>query len=721
MRRNLLSIIGIVALIVTFLLQPSGPAAAQDSIVKQAARGTLKPAVLDTGTVKRTLPTLSGGTRVTAAEVLQAQSGSSTGAATSAAAYRANLASGGKQTAVRRASTRLRTMSVSRTAAKQTGDNGNSQMGFALSTYGCSARRGQGGDANGNSSQSNGQGSNVRVNQDCTFRRQAEETIIYNPVDPTNLLAGQNDSRVGFNQTGFDWSLNNGKNWGDGLPPFRQKLNNPAREEPTAADPNRHTIQGGPGTLHTYDAASDPAVAFDSQGRAFYSAVAFDIATNASLLFVTQSPLGAKGSFFYNIGTFDRKYVVAEDNSPLVFHDKNFIAADKYPNSPNRDNVYVTWTVFKFDPRCQAPSTPDGVARYCESPIFGSMSTDHGVHWSTPEEISGTSDALCFFGNALDPNAKPNSCNFDQGSDPTVLPNGDLEVVFNNGNTGAGITDSQQLGVHCHPTGSSPAGTAHLNCISPSLVGRDASTGEPQCDFGRGPEECIPGAYIRTNDFPRINKNVNGNGLNSNLYATWQDYRNGEYDIQLSVSHDGGLTWKEAGTVNPDRGLDHYFPAVDIAPAGNGENGNGNGNGAGDNGSRDRVGDSYYRTERVPNEDTTPSGGFAPGQPGVQQGNSDYVLAGGTGEQTPYNFKVLSPVFAPPDGVQAGFNGDYSGLTINRGVEAHPIWSDTRNVDPYSPQNGVVHDEDIFTDALQLPNGTGQKSTGHVGQGSGGD
>ncbi|HEY3194917.1 MAG TPA: hypothetical protein VGK42_06740, partial [Candidatus Dormibacteraeota bacterium] len=47
---------------------------------------------------------------------------------------------------------------------------------------------------------------NVRVNQDCSFRRQAETDITFNPADPTNLLAGQNDSRVGFNQCGIDWS-----------------------------------------------------------------------------------------------------------------------------------------------------------------------------------------------------------------------------------------------------------------------------------------------------------------------------------------------------------------------------------------------------------------------------------------------------------------------------------------------------------------------------------
>jgi len=96
--------------------------------------------------------------------------------------------------------------------------------------------------------------------------------------------------------------------------------------------------------------------------------------------------------------------------------------------------------------------------------------------------------------------------------------------------------------------------------------------------------------------------------------------------------------------------------------------------------------------------------------------NSDYVLAGGFGAATPYDFKVVSPVFAPPDGIQAGFNGDYSGLTINRGEDAHPIWSDTRNIDPYAPLNGVIHDEDIFTDNVGLPNGNAKVSVGTIGK-----
>ncbi|TMA74543.1 MAG: hypothetical protein E6J58_15475 [Deltaproteobacteria bacterium] len=631
-------------------------ASGEDGIAKRAARGQLKAAVLKMKvqkdgqevTVTRTLPFLSAGTVVAAQQALGISAGDDREEAADAAGTGQDLPT--------------------------------ADLGSGPGSLGCPGR-----DSNGNK----------RVNQDCSFRRQAEETITFNPLDPNELLAGQNDSRVGFNQCGIDWSTDNGKHWGDLLPPFRQKLNEPFSQEPTASDPNRHTIGGGPGTEHTYDAASDPAVAIDAFGRGYFSCVVFDILSNASALFVTQSPPGAHGSFFFNV-TF-RQWMVAEDNNGLVFHDKNFIAADRDPNgvSPNKGNVYVTWTVFRFD---QSGS-------YQQSPIFGSMSTDGGRHFSTPEDISGSSDTLCFFGNFFDPTLGEHKCDFNQGSDPIVLPNGDLEVIFNNGNTPAGNPNGQQLGVHCHPTGNSATGTAHLNCVEPAKVGNDIITGEPQCDFGRGPEECIPGAYIRTNDFPRISRNTE----NGHLYAVWQDYRNQEYDIQLSISTDSGLTWHEAGTVNPDRGLDHYFPAVDKALTANGFN--------------DRVGVSYYRTERVPNENTTPTGGFLTCNPnqggdptacsaGVGLGNSDYVLAGGTGAQTPYDFKVVSPVFAPPDGAQTGFNGDYSGLTINKGTDAHPIWSDTRNVDPYAPANGVIHDEDIFTDNVGLPNGQARVTLG---------
>lgn len=526
----------------------------------------------------------------------------------------------------------------------------------------------------------------VRVNQDCTFRRQAETDITYNPVNPKNLLAGQNDSRVGYNQCGIDYSLDNGATWGDQLPPFRQKVNYPAAQEPTSNDPNRHTILGGNGTLHTYDAGSDPAVAFDSQGRGFFSCVGFDVLSNASLLYVTTSPRGAQGSYFYNLGTLgsttDRRFIVAEDNSARVFHDKEFITADANPSSPNRDNVYVTWTVFRFSPNCRGGSAE--AFAFCQSPIYGSMSTDHGFTWSTPEQISGVNRNLCFFGNYFDRRANAHACNNSQGSDPTVLPNGDLAVSFSNANTAAGNPNMQVLALHCSPRGSSTAGTAHFNCGAPSKVGNQLTAAAPKCDFGRGPEQCAPGTFVRApfETSPRIASN----SKNGNVFVTWFDYR-GSFVQNLAKSTDGGRTWSGSIMVDKDANNDHYFGAIDVAEVGN----------------LSQIGISYYRTHQVPNENRTPNGGFAPGDPGVGQEPSDYRLAGGNDlSASSYRTVVVSPVFPPPDGVQTGFLGDYSGLTINLGTQAHPFWSDTRNRNT-DPNNFVSRDEDVFTTTRQLP------------------
>src|SRR5439155_16813448 len=79
-------------------------------------------------------------------------------------------------------------------------------------------------------------------------------------------------------------------------------------------------------------------------------------------------------------------------------------------------------------------------------------------------------------------------------------------------------------------------------------------------------------------------------------------------------------------------------------------------------GASDHLAISYYRTCRVPNENAATV--FAPPQPGVQKENSDYTLSGGHGRNTPYGARPVSPVFPPPDGLQTGFMGDYSGITV---------------------------------------------------------
>jgi len=324
MRRRILSALAVAALLTSLLISTPITATAKDSPIKRAAKGLLRPAVIKApglsaaSTFVKKAPFISSGLLQAAEESLERADASS----------------------------------------------GEGSLSVSESSLGCAHRNPEG---------------NVRVNQDCTYRRQAETTIAVNPMDPNNLIAGQNDSRVGFNHCGIDYSFDGGRSWGDMLPPFWQRLNR---------NPAGHTILGGPPAFRTYDAASDPALAFDSRGRAFFTCVLFDVADNANGILVASSPAGAGGSFYNNVPAGGTSYVVVEDNNDFIFHDKEFITADTYASSPFRDNVYLTWTVFNFG--CGPMKD-----QYCWSKIYFSRSTNHAVTWSKPLEISGIAPGLC--------------------------------------------------------------------------------------------------------------------------------------------------------------------------------------------------------------------------------------------------------------------------------------------------------------------------------------
>lgn len=60
-------------------------------------------------------------------------------------------------------------------------------------------------------------------------------------------------------------------------------------------------------------------------------------------------------------------------------------------------------------------------------------------------------------------------------------------------------------------------------------------------------------------------------GQDSTLYAAWADGRNGDEDVFLRRSPDGGRTWGAAARVNNNRlsdGTDQYLPRVAVAPNG---------------------------------------------------------------------------------------------------------------------------------------------------------
>jgi len=230
----------------------------------------------------------------------------------------------------------------------------------------------------------NGQ-TNTRVVQDCSLRAQAGEVLAVNPVDESNMLVSQNDSRVGFNHCGFDWTLDGASHWGDQTPPF---------------------FQFALLTGQVADVCADPTITWDTKGNAYLAGHLFDVADPGDALGVAKSNAGIHGAYFHSPDESKafQEYqalplgVVANDDEPDVTNDKPSIVADASPSSPKHDNVYVAWTRF------QAEQEADGTR--IVSPIFFSQSTDGGATWSARIEISGENPDVC-----------PGECFNDQGAD----------------------------------------------------------------------------------------------------------------------------------------------------------------------------------------------------------------------------------------------------------------------------------------------------------------
>src|SRR2546426_10107230 len=164
MRRRILSGLALVALAIGLVVSTPIASSANENHIKKAATGQERPPVIRSGATVKTAPSLSAGLLQAAKEALD----------------------------------------------RADADSGGGSLSVSKSSLGCAQRNSD---------------SNVRVNQDCTFRRQAEEGIAVNPVDPQNLIAGQNDSRIGFNHCGIAYSFNGGRPRGGQLHPFLRVRN----------------------------------------------------------------------------------------------------------------------------------------------------------------------------------------------------------------------------------------------------------------------------------------------------------------------------------------------------------------------------------------------------------------------------------------------------------------------------------------------------------------
>jgi hypothetical protein len=483
---------------------------------------------------------------------------------------------------------------------------------------------------------------NVKVNQDCSLRRQAEETIAINPTNPNNLIAGQNDSRVGFNHCGYDWSFDGGKTWGDMVPPFWQ-------------------FQLGDG--HTADACSDPTATFDADGNAYAGGLLFDVASPANAFVVAKSNAGIGGRFFHTPAPLSfQEYrnaplgVIANDTDPNIFNDKEFIVADAGSASPKKNNVYATWTRFSAT----------------NSPIYFSQSTNGGATWSPGIEISGANPTLC-----TDFSASANACDQDQGSHPIVGPDGAVYVAFGNYNL-PGFGVEQVLVVSCPASAdcSLPASWTAPVKVGDMLELHPVGPSAEGCPAGR---QCLPPNGYRVPMVTSISASVD---RNNTLYVSWTDGRNlgpncqgsaatatppCDSDILYAYSTDGGANWSASHNLTP-AGSAQWQSWSSVAP----------------DGSKLWVG--YYDRSYGNCE---------------FDGCNDITLAKveNAASATPkVSFSRLTtssmPNLTPANNpIQAGFLGDYMWVATDANGKASVTWADTRGL------GGTVEEDVYFSTA----------------------
>lgn len=253
-----------------------------------------------------------------------------------------------------------------------------------------------------------------------------------------------------------------------------------------------------------YGVWGDPVLQYDTTGRVYYFHLASYRETSHLDRIICQTASTADDDF--NDGTFP------EPNGTKV-QDKHWTVVNQKTNE-----IYMTWTQF---------DAYNSDAEEDSSIIVFSKSADQGLTWSRPLRISK------FAGDCMD--------NDDtvEGAVPAVGPNGEIYVTW----TGPkGLVFQKSL----------DNGTTWLR---EEILLKD-HVGGWTID--------IDGFY-RANGLPILKCDISGGSNNGTLYLNWCDRRNGDTDVFLLKSTDGGETWSKEIKVNQDdSNKEQFFTWMDI-------------------------------------------------------------------------------------------------------------------------------------------------------------
>jgi hypothetical protein len=361
-----------------------------------------------------------------------------------------------------------------------------------------------------------------------------------------------------------------------------------------------------------YRVSGDVSVAFDNQGHAFVCYIAFDKlgSFNYWARGATRNGIFVRRSLDGGKTWEAEHFPVAEQTSTpgIPFEDKPWIVADN-TKSKYSGNLYIGWTRW----------------RLADSQIVLSHSTDDGKTWSQPIEIDA------YPGLPRDDNGAA------EGFAGVVGPDGTLYAIWSQDDE-IMLTTSRDGGKtfsHARPV----IHTAPIMFAIQTLE--------------------------RANGFPQIAID----SRSKRLYLTWSDYRNGDIDVFLATSDDGGKHWASPVRVNNDavhNGAEQFFQWLAVDPT----------DGSVDVVFYDRRGDPLGRKQIV-------------------------VLARSTdGGRTFTNYAWTDEAFEAND----VFFGDYSGLAAYGG-RVYGIWTEKPAPPPEVTDNAKDKTAD-GKDAKPRPRGT---------------
>lgn len=321
--------------------------------------------------------------------------------------------------------------------------------------------------------------------------------------------------------------------------------------------------------------------------------------------------------------------------------DKNHMWIDNSPTSTYSGYLYDAWTNFGGSNDAQ---------------IEINRSTDQGLTWSTPVNISSA----------------VNAGSHNQGVNIHTGPNGEVYAIW-------AIYDGW-------PTDETAIG------MSKSLDGGATwSTATRIINNIRGIRTSGTGKSMRVNSFPSLAVDISNSGNRGTMYITWSNIgtpginTGNDIDIYLAKSTDQGLTWSTPEKVNQDNaglGSQHYFPWIACDPA--------NGN----------LSIIYYDDRDVSSNQC-----------------ETYVSNSTDGGTSWEDVKVSDVSFTPQSiaGLADSYFGDYLAIHANNRW-VYPAWTDNRSgtamtyVSPFQAgpppnQPWVIHNNHLVNDASGNNNG----------------